>query len=92
MTQEYKPCRTGLHVCGANEEAGEFFTQANFPMAAAQARAAFDRARAEIGESDEDQGDFVVDLMIGGDTNEDFWIRRQMLDRLASIAQEATRG
>jgi hypothetical protein len=39
-----------------------------------------------IGDTD---GDMVVDLMAGGDIEDDFWLRRQMVDRLSQTLTAA---
>ncbi|KQW22115.1 hypothetical protein ASC80_01590 [Afipia sp. Root123D2] len=84
MAERYRPCRTGLHVCGADEDANEFFTLANYPARdQAEANAAFDRARKECEAGAGEPADFVVDLMCAGDISDDFHVTRQMLPRLA---------
>lgn len=84
MTERYTPCRTGIHVCGADHDANEFFTQANFPQRdQAAANTAFERGKAECEAVDGEPTDFVVDLMCAGDVIDDFSCTRQMLPRLA---------
>lgn len=75
----YHPCAHGVHVCGADHEAQEFYTVVNYPGASFEA---FCRAKAAI-EEPTDPKDYVVDFMEDGDCMEDFWISRQMLNRLA---------
>lgn len=78
----YRPCRTGIHICGSDADKIEPVTIANYPARSqADANAAFERARAE-GESD-DYFDCVVDLMAAGDIIDDFRTTRQMLPRIA---------
>lgn len=89
MPKLYTPCRSGIHVCGADEDANEFFTQANHPMGPAKARVLFSRVKAECEARDGQPTDFVVDLMRGGDIIEDFPISRQMLPRLAALVEAA---
>ena len=92
MSERYHPCRTGLHVCGADHDANEFFTQANHPPAPSAARAVFQQARDELGQPEGQLFDFVVDLMIDGDIADDFTISRQMLARLAAMATPPVRS
>lgn len=85
----YSPCRSGLHVCGADEDANEFFTEANHPLGPCKARVVFSRARDECAAKEGEPCDFVVDLMRGGYIVEDFAISRQMLPRLAGLVAAA---
>lgn len=84
----YDPCDVGVHVCGRRvcdkhthgpDEVPT--TEFNVPCASdSQARQLFDSLKAEF--EDED-GDLLVDLMQGDcSIEDDFYIRRQMLDRL----------
>jgi hypothetical protein len=83
MRERYRPCRNGIHVCGADEAAYEFFTVANFPrLNEDQARTSFWWAKHEFQAAEGEPTDLVVDLMIGGDIAEDFCMTRQMLDRM----------
>lgn len=83
----YQPCRFGLHVCGEHPDGMNCLTVANFPTrGSASARELFDRAKAEVAVADGEDGDFVVDLMLNSECEEDFTMNRQMLDRLRSIA------
>lgn len=83
----YRPCTTGLHVCGVFEEGhGGFFTERNFALGSREAATRlFKAGQVEFGSGDD--GDFIIDLMIDGDLMDTFYIRRQMLDRLAALAQ-----
>ncbi len=86
----YQPCRFGLHVCGHHPDGMNCLTVANVPTPdAATARALFDRAKAELSAVDGDDADFVVDLQIDHDHDEDFMMNRQMLARLLAM-QEPT--
>lgn len=86
-TNPYNPCRFGLHVCGVDEEANLFTTEANFHTGnEAAARVMFERAKAECA-CPEEESTLVVDLMIDDDIVEDFWMSRQMLGRLAALYQ-----
>lgn len=82
MTKPYNPCPNGIHVCGADVAADEFFSEANYPGATIEQ---FSRARAELAAGDDDPMEFVVDMMVAGDIADDFAITRQMLPRLAQI-------
>lgn len=82
----YNPCSVGLHICGELGDAAH--TVANFPCrTASDARALFDRAKAEFAVSSDDW-DVIVDLNIGQDALhvDDFGMRRQMMSRLAAMA------
>ena len=79
---KYHPCFNGLHVCGIDTEQNGFFTKENFPLPRSKVKAAFAAAKAECADQD---GDYVVDMMKCGDCSEDFWIRAQMLPRLAAL-------
>ncbi len=89
MPKPYAPCQSGLHVCGADEDANEFFTEANHPLGPTKAILLFERAKAECAAREGEPTDFVVDLMRDGDIVEDFPISRQMLPRLAALADAA---
>jgi hypothetical protein len=83
----YRPCETGIHVCGIDDRHNQSFTLLNLPLTPARAAKAFSQARVEL--ADEGDGDFVVDMMVDGDIAEDFFIRRQLLPRLAEIVEAA---
>lgn len=86
----YQPCDTGVHVCGFHPDGNNFLTIANFKARSAeQAREIFETAKADLAGTKED-GDFVIDLQIDGSVEGDFYMSRQMLDRLASIHARAT--
>ncbi|WP_295228028.1 hypothetical protein [uncultured Brevundimonas sp.] len=83
----YQPCENGLHVCGFHPDGNNFLTIANVRVRSAdEARALFDRAKAELATPEGDDGDFVIDLQMDGECSEDFQMNRQMLDRLMSLA------
>ncbi|MPR08667.1 hypothetical protein [Microvirga tunisiensis] len=85
----YRPCTNGIHICGKDRDEIEPVTVANFPMNSSRARRLFKQLAADFGDTD---GDMVVDLMIGGDIEDDFWLRRQMFDRFSqalTVASEA---
>lgn len=84
--QAYRPCHNGIHICGKDHDEVEPVTVANFPMIPSQARRIFQQVAADFGDTD---GDMVVDLVIGGDIEDDFWLRRQMLDRLSQTLTAA---
>ncbi|KAK0351726.1 hypothetical protein LTR94_023822 [Friedmanniomyces endolithicus] len=83
------PCENGLHVCGFHPDGKNFLTIANYPAATEEdARALFERAKGELATPPGEEGDFVIDLQIDGSCGEDFWMNRQMLDRLAALATQ----
>ncbi len=85
----YQPCENGLHVCGFHPDGNNFLTIANYPTATEEdARVLFERAKAELATPPGEEGDFVIDLQIDGSCGEDFWMNRQMLDRLAALATQ----
>lgn len=85
----YRPCQNGLHVCGFHPDGNNFLTIANVAVRSAdEARTLFIRAKEELGLPEGEVGDFVIDLQLDGDCDEDFQMNRQMLDRL--IAMGAT--
>lgn len=83
--RQYHPCVIGLHVCGFAEEAehGEHVTFRNYVLPEAIVRSVFEKAKAELGETED--SDFLVDLCIGDSMHDDFWMTRQMLDRLDAL-------
>lgn len=83
----YQPCDTGIHVCGFHPDGNNFLTIANFKASsAAEARAWFEKAKADLSGTRED-GDFVIDLQVDSCVEDDFYMSRQMLDRLAAITR-----
>ena len=87
----YEPCEYGLHLCGFYDdgEGGQPYTALNIIADDAdQARAMFEAAKAEAGDTEADP-DFVCDLMLGGDAVEDFSTNRQMVQRLFDAAVRA---
>jgi hypothetical protein len=77
--KKYHPIDNGVHVCGVSyerDQSGEFCTVANFPHS--DPRALFGAFREYATTSGE--GDVVVDLVIDGDTVDDFWARRQSVE------------
>ena len=82
----YRPCRTGLHVCGFHPDDQNFLTIANLPTRdAAAAEALFARAEAELAVAEGEDGDLVIDLQLNGDCERDFSMSRQMLERLIAM-------
>ena len=87
---QYHPCETGLHVVGIDDDShddsrefGPHRTEANYHFGRAEdARAMFTAARIECAEGDEVNSDLIVDLMIGGVTENEFGMMRQMLPAL----------
>jgi hypothetical protein len=83
----YHPCRTGLHVCGADAEGVSPITVLNLPTVnASHARALFERARAQFASAAGEPFDVMVDLMTAGDCDIEFPMTRQMLARLEAFA------
>ena len=83
----YQPCTNGLHVCGFHPDGNNFLTIANVRARSAdEARALFDRAKAELATHEGEDADFVIDLQMDGECSDDFRMNRQMLDRLTSLA------
>ncbi|MHC3128153.1 hypothetical protein OB03_13110 [Brevundimonas sp. GN22] len=82
----YRPCFNGIHVCGVHPDGDNCLTVLNLPLEHGAARSLFDAAKAELSEPDKDESDFIVDLCVDGDINEDFRMNRQMLGRLRSMA------
>ena len=61
--ERYQPCVDGIHVCGADHDGNEFFTEANFFGAD---RETFDLVKAECVTTEGEPTDFVVDFIVGG--------------------------
>lgn len=72
----YDPPSNGVHLC-ASGAFGAAATAARYPMSARQARALFKLAR-QVAECGSEEGDFVADLFIAGDVEDDFWTNRQL--------------
>lgn len=79
--QQYHPCETGLHVIGFNDDLpfGPHFTICNVPLSEAGARSSFLAARSAF-EVTEPDGDLIVDLMVDGSCEDNFFMRRQMVE------------
>ena len=79
----YEPCRLGIHVCGGCDLHNAALTEANYPATnTLLARRLFRDLKAECAAGTEEPTEFVVDLMIGGEPEDDFKMTRQMLARL----------
>jgi hypothetical protein len=90
--RHYRPCAVGLHVCGADHAANEFFTEANFEAPdLLTAQMWFSAAKDELAAQNGEPQDFVVDLNAGENERQvdDFPISRQMLPRLAQMIDPA---
>lgn len=89
--QQYHPVVTGIHVCGFNNDLphGPAYTLLNLPLEAAHTRAVFNHLKAafSVGAAD---GEVLIDFMVDGFLEDNFWIRRQMLEpfKRAASAQE----
>lgn len=79
-TSNYDPPDNGVHLCGQHADDEQPYTAASYPMGADNARKLFLLAKAAA-ETPREEGDFVVDLLIGGDIEDDFWTSRQMWSR-----------
>jgi hypothetical protein len=89
----YRPCDTGVHVCGLHPDGRNFLTVANFPITSrSAARALFRAAKAELAAADGELFDLVVDLQLGGECDTDFPMTRQMLARLEQLAAAGGRS
>lgn len=77
---KYDPYAIGLHICGADEDANEFYTVAKFPAASGDRAQEFFDAMREAHEVDDVDGELVVDLVVGNDILDDFYIRRQSVE------------
>jgi hypothetical protein len=90
--RKYHPCNVGVHLCGQIEDAdGERpLTLGNFACRSHDhARAFWEAAKAEFATED---GDVCVDLNLGGrwgcNHTDDFMMWRQMIPRLAALAEQ----
>lgn len=73
---QYKPCRTGLHVCGITPDGRNFFTVYNYRTATAElAQRMFDLYKAEFASEE----DYLVDLFIDGCMMDNFSISKAKL-------------
>lgn len=80
----YQPCRNGFHVCGSKESKDWPFTVRNFPMSQNMAKQIFPIIKRDFGIDHADTGgDLSVDFCDNGDINEEFSIKRQMLEPMA---------
>lgn len=81
FSRQYDPCDTGVHVNGFNDDLpyGPDFTILNLPMGKDAARAAFAEAR-EAYEVAREDGDVLVELHVDESVEQDFWMRRQMVE------------
>lgn len=92
MSDDYKPCHDGIHVCGADKTGDAPITVANF---AGATRFIFDRMRQRYGYTPATLPggtkdiEMVVDLMRGGDIADDFCIRRQSLNAMSRDIEAA---
>lgn len=79
--QQYHACQTGLHVVGFRDDLphGPHFTICNVLMSESAARSAFMTVRSAF-EVTEPEGDLIVDLMVDGSCEDNFFMRRQMVE------------
>jgi hypothetical protein len=89
---QYHPCETGLHLCAIYDDAdlpgGPHVTLGNMPLTPGCAKRTFERLRDRF-QVGPDEGDVIVDLMVDGSTEDDFFIRRQMVE---PMQREAVNG
>ena len=85
--REHHPCDNGLHVCGFTRDDTPLTLVNHAITSEAAALALWERARSELGEQAE--ADVLVDLMVDGNIHDNFWMRRQMLNRLALLVEAA---
>lgn len=79
----------GVHLCGQTDDGEQPTTVANFEMACAdEARTAWNLAR-EAAACDFEDADFIVDLFIDGDGNDDFPSNRQLWPRAIAAWNDA---
>lgn len=86
----YDPPENGIHLCavGAFEAAA---SAAIYPMPAKQAREFWEMAR-DVAACERDECDFVVDLCVGGQIDEDFLTNRQLWPRAINAWNAALRA
>lgn len=83
----YDPPENGIHLCGQTDDGEQPTTVAAYPMAGQIA--AFLMAK-EVAECGKNEHDFVVDLMINGSIEEDFYSNRQLWPRAIEAWNAAT--
>lgn len=77
----YNPCSCGVHLCGQTDDGKQPTTMQNYPAATEdEARQMWLVARV-FAECEEDEADFIVDLMIDDEVQFDFWSNRQIWPR-----------
>lgn len=86
----YTPCDTGLHACAYHPDGRNCLTLANMPCPSPEmARQVFEAAKAELSCAKGEGDDLVIDLNIDlngpGGVEDDFYMSRQMLPRLARL-------
>jgi hypothetical protein len=77
----YYPPTNGLHICGSDDEQNAAITLGAWSMQPAEARTSFQALKEEFAVMDGDH-DVIVDLFIAGNVEEDFGMRRQMIEPL----------
>jgi hypothetical protein len=65
--RRYRPIRLGIHVCGADDQAGEPITVRNYDLPSPElARLRFEAARIACLQADDDNPELIVELISGG--------------------------
>ena len=90
MNREYRPCGTGLHVCGIDPIAERFRTVENLPLPEPGARHVWGAAVARLAMAADDDPDVMVDLFVDGNLIENFGMRRQHVGDLLVLAENYT--
>jgi len=88
---EYWPPTTGYHFCGVTPDEERPLTLASIPVRGDPAPV-FYAVKAEFDEPKDDDDGVIVDLFINDDIVDDFWIRRQMLDRVKAALTDGALG
>ncbi len=84
----YQTCENGIHVCRADEVANRFITVRNISCNREKVAKLFDDLKNEYQELNPEAQDLVVDMVIDGGTEDDFFISTQMLNRLEDSARD----
>jgi hypothetical protein len=80
QVSNYDPPATGVHLCGVTDDDQQPTTVATYCAPADKARDLWRAARA-VAECSKDEADFVVDLFVDDQVEDDFWSNRQLWPR-----------
>ena len=86
----YDPCDTGLHFCGQTclSKNSQPYTALNIEAVTdIAARKLYEAAKA-VAECEDDEADYIIDLQLSGDCNEDFSTNRQLLPKAFEAIKE----